>query len=78
MAAIRGNLHYIHHNSWSEGIIKFVWSPLYTHKPPLQGDMKLISVLNRLMSAILQQMVVIGNLCSTKCIAENSLTVHSN
>jgi len=48
----------IYHNACFEGIIKFVRPPLDTHKPPLQHDINLELMLNRLRSAILQQIVV--------------------
>ena len=56
----------------------FVRLELHTYKPPLQDDINLESMLNRLRSAILQQTVVIGNLHNTKYIEENSRNTHSN
>ena len=52
----------IYHNSCSEAVIKFVRAELHTHKPPLQDDINLESMLNQLRSAISQQTVVIGSL----------------
>ena len=57
-------------DSHSEGIAKFVWQPSRMHKPSLQDDIKLESMLNCLMLAILQQAMVIGNLHNTKKITK--------
>ena len=58
--------------------MKFVRPPLHMHKPPLQDDIKLELMLNRLGSAILQQAMVIDDLCNTKYIEETSRNMHSN
>ena len=68
----------IYHNSCSEAVIKFVRPELHMHKPALQDDINLESMLNRLRSAISQQTVVIGNLRNTKYIEENSRNTDSN
>ena len=62
----------IYHISCSKGSINFFGRHYtrHTHKPPLQDDIKLESMLIRLVSAILLQTVVIGNLRNTKYIEQ--------
>ena len=54
------------YKSCSDGVTKFVRQPLHMHNPSLQDNAKLELILNCLMSAILQQPVVIGKLRNTK------------
>ena len=60
----------IHHNSGSEGGIKIVWPPLYTHNTPLSDGNKIYSKLKCLQLANLQQTMVNSNLRNTKSIGE--------
>ena len=60
----------IHHNSGSEGGIKIVWPPLYTHNTPLSDGNEIYSKLKCLQLSNLQQTMVNSNLCNTKSIGE--------
>ena len=52
--------------------MKFVLPPLHMHKPPLQDDIKLESMLIHLISTIFLQKAVVGTLHNIKNVEENS------